>query len=545
MTSFSCYRLRDTLGGAAPGDLDDYIDDDERPRAYGPLDMGNFVAKLYVSETVPHHPAWQGFLKAGFDGIDDLPMVASTGAALLLSLRPEGQHFAFTFGNLGRFLLKRESWQRGYGLQAALNLIYPRSDSNGSGKLVAVDSKRRGGTAMRSRRQASKATSFEAFDVDKIRDLMGGATGTPGDRSWGRRITGTDALHFEADILFEELGKLCRNLRDVYDRDDYTEKFGWIDRIRPIHDPVTLLELEEHLARRLNAGDITDLDLAPPEIVDWSAVTGFRYHFEAHKKFQHPELRIQDYLHGVARTDDCPNGLDAAYLRRRCVWALDSDNEQVHKWPVWRCLTGEFEFKGSTYIIDEGEIFSVSLDYLNTLNASLDAVPLITDIPWPSATASTKEGKFNEDAVQNIASSLLMDKQLVSASSQTTPIEVCDIPTADRRLIHVKRHLGSSDLSHLFSQGFVSASLLQEDATFRKAAADKIATLPSSASFKFLETSSLKTEDFQVVYVIVAPWKGRSLAEGLPFFSKVNLDRTVQELANRGYRVALSQVDTG
>lgn len=165
MTSFSCYRLRDTLGGVAPEDLDDYIDEDERPRIYGPLDMGNFVAKLYISESVPHHPAWQGFLKSGFEDVADLPMVASTGAALILSLQPEDQHFAFTFGNLGRFLLKQEAWRRGYGLRAALNLIYPRSDGSSSGKLVAVDAKRRSATTMRSRRQTSKATSFEAFDL--------------------------------------------------------------------------------------------------------------------------------------------------------------------------------------------------------------------------------------------------------------------------------------------------------------------------------------------------------------------------------------------
>ena len=101
---------------------------------------------------------------------------------------------------------------------------------------------------MRSRRQASKATSFEAFDVDKVRDLMGGATGTPCDRKWGRRMTGGDALHFDSGHRFGELGKLCRGLQEAHDRDDYTDKFGWIDRIRPILDPVLLQDVEQHLA---------------------------------------------------------------------------------------------------------------------------------------------------------------------------------------------------------------------------------------------------------------------------------------------------------
>lgn len=101
-------------------------------------------------------------------------------------------------------------------------------------------------------------------------------------------------------------------------------------------------------------------------------------------------------------------------------------------------------------------------------------------------------------------------------------------------MIHVKRHFGSSDLSHLFSQGFVSARLLQEDKAFLKATDEKIASLTTDPSFRFFETPTLKTEDFEIVYVIVAPWKGRSPAEALPFFSKVNLERTVHELTNKG-----------
>lgn len=548
MTSFSCYRLRDTLAGAVPADLDDYIDKEEQPLIYGPLDMGDFVAKLYVSQSTPHHPPWERFIRSGFDAVEALPLATSTGAAVVLALRPKDQHFAFTFGTLGRFLLKQDAWQRGYGLQTALNLIYPRAGTSRSGKLMAVDAKRRSGNVMRSRRQASRATSFEAFDVDKVRDLMGGATGAPYDRAWGRRLTGGDALHFDSDAAFDELGKLCRSLQDAHDRDDYTDKFGWIDRIRPISDPVLLQDVEQHIAARLAQGDITDLDLAPPEIVDWSAVTGFRYHFEARKTFWHPELRIQDYLQGLASTGqwpEAPDELDAPFLRRRHVWAVDGDNRTVYKWPVWRCLTGEFEFNGTTYLIDEGDIFSVSPDYLSELNESIAAVPLRTDIPWPSATPSMGEDEFNKKATAEIDAALLMDKKLVSATSQTTPIELCDILTAAGDLIHVKRHFGSSDLSHLFSQGFVSARLLQEDKAFREAADEKIASLTTDQSFRFFNTTSLRTEDFEIVYVIVAPWKGRSVIEALPFFSKVNLERAVQELTIKGYQVSLSPVDTG
>jgi uncharacterized protein (TIGR04141 family) len=157
MPAFTCYRLHETLLGTVPDDLDQYIDiEDQAPTIYGPVVHGDFEAKLYISVGLPHPPVWAGFVHEGFDevarsGYDSeqmaidplqLPMTSSTGAAVVLKLVPEGHVFAFTFGTTGRHLLKHEAWKRSYGLQAALNLIYPRSGaSGGGGRLVAVDAK--------------------------------------------------------------------------------------------------------------------------------------------------------------------------------------------------------------------------------------------------------------------------------------------------------------------------------------------------------------------------------------------------------------------
>jgi deazaflavin-dependent oxidoreductase (nitroreductase family) len=81
---FTCYRLHDTLGGTAPTDLDDFIEEDEQPQIYGPQNMGDFTAKLYVSQNAPHHPSREGFIRSGFEAIDDMPLVTSTGAVVVL-----------------------------------------------------------------------------------------------------------------------------------------------------------------------------------------------------------------------------------------------------------------------------------------------------------------------------------------------------------------------------------------------------------------------------------------------------------------------------
>lgn len=560
MPAFTCYRLHETLLGRVPEDLDEYIDvEDQSPTIYGPVDNIDFVAKLYVSVGPPHLPNWAGFVSAGFaqsvrsgfEAIPDalepfhLPLTSSIGAAVVLKLVPQGQVFAFTFGTAGRFLLKHEAWQRGYGLQAALNLIYPRVGIGAqTGRLVAVDAKRRAGEVIRSRQQASRATTFEAFDVDKIRDLVGGATGEPHDHKWGKRISGTDPLSFAADTDFVGLGKLCRDLDEAHDRDDYKDRFAWLDSIRPIHDPELLSQMQSYLVDEFLTGPLTDLDLAPPEVIDWSRVVGFRYHYDAYKKFIRPELQITVYRDNLFYYERDPDSIDVDYLRRKSIRALDGDGREAYKWSVWRCITGEFKFEGRTYVIDEGEIFEVSSDYLASLNHSLAGLPRRQDLAWPKATATMLEDTFNQAAAKALAPALLMDKKLVNSRMQTTPVEVCDVLTATRQLVHAKLKLGSRDLSHLFSQGFVSATLLQSDSVFREATHKKILELGGSESFAFFDVSSLQASEFEVIYVIVAPWHGRDLAEALPFFSKINLLRTAEDLTNRGFSVSLVRIDT-
>ena len=63
----------------------------------------------------------------------------------------------------------------------------------------------------------------------------------------------------------------------------------------------------------------------------------------------------------------------------------------------------------------------------------------------------------------------------------------------------------------------MSARLLQEDRAFRETADGKIASLTADESLRFFNTIALGTEDFEIVYVIVAPWKGRTVADALSF----------------------------
>lgn len=550
MPALSCYRV-------FPFDPDTFqlvdVVDAEGPgiTASDEYRGADFIAMAFLFNPPPHAVPWADFLRQGFP---ELVVSRSSSPSALLVVQVDEKPkndgplvFAFTFGPSGRFLLRGDSFARGFGLRTALNLIYPRT-SGGGARLRAVDSKRRGQTIVRSRLQASSQAEFEVFDVNQLQDVLGKAVGVPADVSWGPRVSGSDALALNVDIGFNELGRFCRGLAKAHTRRDYQERFAWIDHIQPVLDPALVEDLESHVLERLRSKEFDELALAPPEIVDWDQVAAFRYHFNRRRRgggaVLHPDLRIRDYVAGLERSGSLVD-LEADDLRRAFIYAVDRDETDHAKWTVWRCLVGELHINGTTYLLDEGEFFVVSQDYMTDLNEFVAQVPP-GSAPLPDTTAATVEAVYNQTAAEGSDELLLLDKQLVRVSDRTSPVEICDLLSQAKQLIHVKRHLGSSDLSHLFAQGVVSAELLQSNAQFRSAASARIASIAAGRpGFDFISEESIVTSRFEVVYAIAARWNGHSVVEALPFFSKVNLRKAVLDLTSRGFRVAVQQICGG
>ena len=144
---------------------------------------------------------------------------------------------------------------------------------------------------------------------------------------------------------------------------------------------------------------------------------------------------------------------------------------------------------------------------------------------------------------------------MIRVHGVTGSVEICDVLTSNRQFIHVKRKLGSSNLSHLFSQGFVSAELFLTDPIFRDAVRERIsdaerarAEVESDRCFigRFsgsLDFDTPEPRNIEVVYAVIAQWSNRTLAEALPFFSKVNLRRTMSELRRIGYRTSFCRIE--
>ncbi len=544
-SSLSVYRLR---SGGKDARFQDFIDPKKKPSLHRLKGRYNFDAELFVAPPDEKPPGWLEPLKVGFEGLNEIPDSVKNDAVLILSVNhgKELVFFAITFG-FGRFLLRPSTIERNYGLRVALNAIYPK---HGKGqkldpeRLRSVDSKTVAETTLRTRRQVDRISDFERFNVDVERDLLSGLTGTPLETDlWGRRIDGSDAVHVHRAVAFAQLGDICRQF------EKYSKKvprdFEWVDNIFVVREPLLVETLRNRVLGRIRRDDVENLELAPPELVEWSDIDHFAFSFAIEEPFSDPN--IEEYVSRLRAR----NKLDGLTLNQLMsghrLIAFDADGNEINDWTVFRALSGGLEHRSPTYVLSEGDFFEVKADYMDDLDAALGKLTEFT-AELPESRPNWSEDRYNREAAA-LAGNFLLDKMTVRLTARTTPIEICDVLTSDKNLIHVKRKVNAPSLSHLFSQGIVSADLLLMNAEFRTKARQRIASLERSRHINnrfsklFPTQRGITASSFTIVFGIIEKWKGKTLIERLPFFSKVNLRRCVHELSRMGYKVEYKRID--
>lgn len=209
-----------------------------------------------------------------------------------------------------------------------------------------------------------------------------------------------------------------------------------------------------------------------------------------------------------------------------------------------------------TFFLESGIWYTVKQDYKETIDSSVDRIldeAIEIDFPFKKTTLLTKykhtdKGKkyeywYNKELVTHYAEqekeAVLLDRKTVSLPGQT-PVEICDIllrgSETEYELIHIKYKYGSSALSHLFSQGNVSAELLA-DREFRKRANRKI-----NREMRFDTEETFDPRQYTINYGIIAKL-GTDRKANIPLFSRINLKIFIDNLRRMQYKVKLSFIN--
>lgn len=474
-------------------------------------------SELYFSKSFSDAPKWAAF----FEG-HTLDGLYSANASAIFLLNIKGRIFAIPFGPAGRHYLKKGTTEERFGLRATLNSVR-------EGFLRSIDATSLGNEGMQVRTQSARPNPSDVFGLDIERDLVNSVTGELGNiEGFGKTISGRDALHISAQGGLKKIKGQLAFLLEQSAKDTYKAEFEWIDNLAEITDTERIVNYNLSLIEKINndakPGKVW---LAIPEMIDWHDHSGFKY-----ANTQKAPL-IDDIYLGNFKAHLDKEQIELDDLKTTKVHRFLQSNEYARDhWRVYDCIYFELEVDGETLFLSGGKWYRVKSDIVKDTNTFINKLPTNPEgITFPEYK-HTSENAYNQELAK-INHGQCVDAKKIMIEKRSS-FEFCDVYTKNKQLIHVKIYSRSSVLSHLFSQGFVSASLMGDE-DFRIKINQKL-----EADLKLHDTSKrIEVGEYSVVYGIITSAEKNF---DLPFFSKLTLMHAAKDLGRMGFNVFLVRI---
>lgn len=494
-------------------------------------------AQVFVGQIYSNPPGWRTFIAEGFG---EVPAGIFTGGAGAVIFIPVGDRtVAICFGHV-HIALNDDAFERQFGLKVTLNTV-PR------GSLRTLDLATPDAVTFQKRVQASKDSDLQEFGVDMLRDLARVAGGTPGNSAFARFVAGKDSLSITCEVDAGTLHDKCKEILAAHAKTTYRNEFAWVDNMRRVIEKDVVEKLDKKLfdaLEKLRNGQASDLHMAPPEIVNYTEGSQLHYNgFGSYGTTFH-SLSIDDY---VAELERCDFDGDVTEIREkhRIKAKGDGEDEFSEKWRVYDCFVFETSLgtgaKKQHYILFAGNWYRVEKKFKAQVDAFFDAIPKVEII---GKTTCRNEQDLIDEIDANRTDLLKLDKIKINPDGvKYANLEPCDFFSDAKKFIHLKDGHSSGPISHLWSQGVVSAEAFVSDAGFRKTLRAKVRSLGGGfEAYLPKSTDKVVREDYGIVYGIMRkPYADGSL--GLPFFSKVSLQAAAERIGQFGIPLAVELIE--
>jgi uncharacterized protein (TIGR04141 family) len=494
-------------------------------------------ARVFVGQIYSNPPGWRTFIAEGFGEVPEGIFTGGAGAVIFV---PVGSRtMAVCFGHV-HVALNDDAFERQFGLKVTLNSV-PR------GKLRTLDLATPDAVTFQKRVQASKDSDLNEFGVDMLRDLARVAGGTPSDAAFARFVAGKDSLSITCEVEAASLRAKCTQILAVYGQTTYRTEFAWVDNMKRVAEKDVVAALDQKLfdgISSLRAGNASDLHMAPPEIVNYTEGSQLHYNgFGSHGTTFY-SLSIEDY---VAELERCDFAGDVSDVKEghRVNAKGDGEEEFSEKWRVYDCFVFETALGAGAaqqhFVLFAGDWYRVEKKFKERVEAFFDRIRKVSII---GATKCRNEEELIADIEATRPDLLKLDRTKINPSGvKYANLEPCDFFSTGKQFIHLKDGHSSGPISHLWSQGVVSAEAFVSDAEFRKKLRAKVRSVGRGFEVHLPKsTDKLVRDDYGVVYGIMRkPYADGTL--GLPFFSKVSLQAAVERISQFGIPIAIELIE--
>ncbi|MET8969194.1 DUF6119 family protein [Streptomyces hydrogenans] len=357
-------------------------------------------------------------------------------------------------------------------------------------------------------------------------------------------------IAFKLEIDLNRVRDVLGVMLETAETGDVTKDLAFIDSLEPLRAKSEVVKTLERLltkeffgdrARNTQGSAAEGLDVhllafAPPDDLSVGNIHNFViYKGEDSQEFE--EMSLQSLRAAIL---SFPGKFGVTSLASMKVQARDSNGAAASiARPLKHWLIFEAGNQDRRYLLTLGKWYALAESYSKKLDEDLAQIEDVTDVlnlrTWDDLGPNKNwEKHFNERAAEGRNDLICLDRHLLY--SEGDQIEACDLLHADGYLVHVKKYTGSQTLSHLFSQGFVSAQTLISDAAYRSDFLEAI----NSINPALVGVAGAMPPKF-VTYAIAFDGQQR-LPQDLPTFSKVNLRSFSKRIKLLGSAATLARV---
>lgn len=472
-------------------------------------------------------PKWVSVVQSAMENPATLSAVGMSPAALAL-IRRNGNTFVLPFGHAWQKL--EDDWlEPEFGRRVALNAIPPEN-------LVEIHVEQVFAKWHIARERAPRASSVEEFGVQFDRDLVASIEGVPSKKEsvLGKKVRGGTSLR--VDVEFSTLPDVLDRSATLTKSAAYRKHWPEIDNLTVVVDDSLIQKLETQFDAELKSGEAqkTLVMFAPTYLrEEASGVDSYVFGRMSKTPASAPYLLVESWISLLKKEK---RETTVAEAKSTWVHLLDEGKEEFKKYSVFQCFGYELTYGGSQYILSSGIWYSVSLDFLKKINASVAKIAAPGTV-LPAWDGKEREGAYNARCAKAKGYTSFDAKNLRYGGGQSQ-LEFCDVlHLASRTLYFAKIASRSSGMSHLLEQVRRTSELLfSQDQSYRD---ELIAIIKKH--YKGFDTKWLTLRPRQGDWNLCLVSLGKA-KEKLPFFARCGLAKLYKDLREQGHEVSFLKV---
>jgi uncharacterized protein (TIGR04141 family) len=452
----------------------------------------------------------------------------------VLLVAAHGRVWAVTFGT-GFHAIDAAEFESDFGLKVAANSVDPT-------RMTLAETRGLDKGTRNSVSSLPVPNEMFALRVATNEEWVRRFGGKVENASFAVSVSGADSLRLNIeDFSLTSIGAKLGEILALYQSERYQQHFGFLDYFRRLPSKSPLISrLNDAVVQRMR-DRATDIGFAAPDELeffhpDYYTLTRGR------REVTLTELASEQVYDAIEELGGWQDPLRSVRVSSVGGDVPLADRRRLEQYVVANVHAAHDE-EGDEFALTAGSWFRVDRDYAERINRFMNGIVDVTEelqLPdwedeWLAANVAGAypEERYNRHVSQQRGYALL-DRNLYYGPARTGQrVEICDLLTSEKQLICVKRLDGSDKMVQLFEQGAYSAAMMRDEAYRARVLGDLVG---AGGSGDFGQPSSW-------TYVFgIATSKAGSLADVLPFFSKVSLNANFDTIVDKGFRVAVAKI---